>query len=152
MILEIINPSDPYTMEADDLAVAAAAILFIGNGKLGLQDDKEETVLPLVAFSGVDVGEWFKAEFGRDLGHVFEHDKLAIADALDTVLIGNKRDRELYIETRRRLSAEDVLSYRDTWHDKKRSSMTDIGQAAWDTAKRIRDVVEADEAEADSAS
>lgn len=36
MIYEVINPSDVVTFEADDLAIARAAVLLVGRGQYGI--------------------------------------------------------------------------------------------------------------------
>ena len=36
MLFEIINPSDPYTLETDSYAAAVAAVCILGEGKYGL--------------------------------------------------------------------------------------------------------------------
>ena len=44
VLYEIINPSDPYTLKADDFKIAAAACLILGDGQYGLEseDGKEK--------------------------------------------------------------------------------------------------------------
>lgn len=60
MIYEIINPSDPVTIEADDLLVAQVATLLIGSGNMGLRDECDEAVLPIFLFGGLD--EWLASK------------------------------------------------------------------------------------------
>lgn len=42
MICEIINPSDPSTLETDNFLAAAVGILIVGNGNLGLSTAGED--------------------------------------------------------------------------------------------------------------
>lgn len=68
MKFNIVNPSDPYTMEADDLEIAAVAVCLLGDGKypldaLGDDADKGNNV-PAFLFGGHD--EWFTSRFGRN--------------------------------------------------------------------------------------
>lgn len=58
MIYEIINPSDPITIEAEEELIAQVVTLLLGQGKMGLKDEAHETVLPLFLFGGAD--EWLE--------------------------------------------------------------------------------------------
>lgn len=56
MKFEIINPSDPYTMEADDLEIAAVSVSFLGDGKYALEgiDDAQGNNVPMFLLGGHD--------------------------------------------------------------------------------------------------
>jgi hypothetical protein len=89
---EIINPSDPYTMEAEDLEIAAVAVSFLGAGRYALQGIGKDagTDVPIFLFGGHD--EWFAEKFGMDFDatstHVLDHRAEALATALDSVTLG----------------------------------------------------------------
>ena len=92
MKFEIVNPSDPYTMEATDMEVAAVAVSFLGAGRYGLKgiDEDAGQDVPIFLFGGHD--EWFIGKFGMNFedtsNHVIEHRATELANALDTVTLG----------------------------------------------------------------
>lgn len=138
MIYEIINPSDPYTMVADDFKVAAAAVLLLGRGKLGLscEEDHKQHV-PVMLFGGAE--EWLKEHDLEDLGGFIEAHRAEVAEALESVLIGSESDRKTFDKVIACISDPgDRQKARDTYHDQKRSSMNDIGGAAWEYAADLR--------------
>lgn len=142
MIFEIINPSDSYTMESDEWPVAVYAGLILGEGTYGLEGLDNDNNLPVFLFGGYN--EWIKEEFGSDfkpwVQEMFDNKKIAIADCLDSVLIGSKSDRESYnkgLEFITEASAK--KEWRDHWHDKRRSSLNNIGLRAWTLAERLRE-------------
>jgi len=84
MRFNLVNPSDPYTLEADDLEVAAVAVCLLGCGKypadaLGDDADKSNNV-PAFLFGGHD--EWFQARFGGTYEAVAERCLKERADAI----------------------------------------------------------------------
>lgn len=93
MKFEIINPSDPYTMEAEDLEVASVACSLLGDGRYGLdalgEDANKGNHVPIFLFGGHD--EWFISKFGMNFEntaeHVLNHRYTALADALDSVAL-----------------------------------------------------------------
>lgn len=114
MRFEIVNPSDPYTMEADDLQIAVVAVSLLGDGKYplkGLGEDAGQDV-PFFAFGGAD--EWFLEKFGMNYEttatHALEHRHDDLAKAFESVTLGRS----------------------------KRSSMNDIGGRAKAIAQAIR--------------
>jgi len=99
MQFEIINPSDPYTMTAPDLEVAAVAVSLLGDGKYplkGLGDDAGQDVPPFL-FGGHD--EWFASKFGMNYEataeHVLNHRAGELAESLDSVTLGKERRSSL---------------------------------------------------------
>lgn len=114
MKFEIINPSDPYNMEADDLEVAAVAVCLLGNGKYGLDgiDGRRKTEVPVFLLGGHD--EWFEENFGanyeRTAERVLNQRGDALARALESVTLGRER----------------------------RSSLNDIGGEAKELARAVR--------------
>jgi hypothetical protein len=113
MQFEIINPSDPYTMQAPDLKIAAVVVVLLGQGKYALKctDGRSEGV-PLFLFGGHD--KWFINQFGTNL-----------SDTIDKVI--EERAEELA------LAFDSVTLGRD-----ERSSMNDIGGRAQQYAKNVR--------------
>ena len=82
MKFAIINPSDPYTMEADDLRTAAVVCCLLGQGKYmlnGLGDAKGQDVPPFL-LGGVD--QWFSEKFGSNFEATFDGIMATDAEAL----------------------------------------------------------------------
>lgn len=114
MKFNLVNPSDPYTLETDDLQIAAVACCLLGNGKYGLTglgNDAGQDV-PVFLLGGHD--EWFVSKFGMSYEdtatHALNHRNDALARAFESVTLG--RD--------------------------KRSSINNIGEKARDIAQAIR--------------
>lgn len=91
MKFNIVNPSDPYTMEAPDLEIAAVAGCFLGVGKYplaGIGADSGEHV-PGFMYGGHD--EWFTEQFGSNFletsERVIEQRGEELALALDSVTL-----------------------------------------------------------------
>ena len=92
MRYEIINPSDPYTIEGDFSAVAAA-VLLLGEGAYGAEpiDPSPELWRKLpVLFVARKPLEVFKQIVGRDFEEIVEQDRDAVIAALRTVTLGRK--------------------------------------------------------------
>lgn len=122
MVYEIVNPSDAYTMEAGELAVAAAACVLLGHGKYALDPIEEGgTRVPLFLFGGHD--EWFQKHCGFTIegggldAFLREHGE-EVAVALDSVLIGGRSDRKTYHDGLALITDEaNRQAWRDRWHD-----------------------------------
>lgn len=135
MICEIINPSDPYTLETQDFVAAVVGIAIVGAGRLGLSCDDPPMKSPVLF--GWD--QWLQEQGIEDFNQWVKEHADAIADALESVIIGNAHDRELVNDALKAI--EDPAkreAFRAKHHDKKRSSMSDIGSACWKTAKTLR--------------
>jgi hypothetical protein len=139
---ELINPSDKYTLQAYDFATAAAACLLIGEGRCGLEPETDEhgeatqPRCPLFLFGGHEA--FIEEHFGGDLGAWLGEHRLAVADCLDSVLLGGFARRADYDAA---IAAIDdpvkLAAFREAWQDK-RSSLNDIGGWAHDYARRLR--------------
>lgn len=135
MICEIINPSDPYTLETENFLAAAVGIALVGGGKLGLDCENPKQRTPILF--GWDA--WFQEQGIADLGKYLDDHAGEIADALDSVLIGNVRERELFKEALEAIAdLKKKEAFRVKMQDQKRSSMNDIGTACWKTAETLR--------------
>ena len=141
MICEIINPSDPYTLETDDFVAAAVAIAIVGGGTLGLKCDKTKMSSPILY--GWD--PWFAEKGITDLAAYIQDPNKAeiMAQALESVIIGDEVARKLYRDTLRLIDDIDdpakKKEFTKQFFDQKRSSMNNIGKACQDWAKRLRD-------------
>lgn len=136
-LYEIINPSDEVHIEAADQMVACVAILFLGEGKYGLQNEHGESILPLFFFGGHE--GWLAQRGVPDLPEYLVTNVDAIADVLDTATLGSARDYAFY------KSAVEAIddpvkreAFREQWDDKKRSSSNNICAAARSLARALR--------------
>lgn len=128
-IYEIANPSDAYTLEAEDFLVAAVAVAMLGNGAYGIPGS------PILW--GWDA--WLKERIPQGLDAYITANREAIATVLDSVMIGSEADRVLYQKTLSLIeSPERREEFRQLRHDTHRSSMNNIGTRAWALAKRMR--------------
>ncbi len=144
MLFEISNPSDAYTIEADSFEVAAMAVLLLGQGNYGVhqldgpEDDRKEMPIMIIA-TEKQIEEWCQDNFGASLADCILRCKAKIPDVLDTVLIGSEADRATYHKA---LSLIDDSAKKEQWkaewHDKRRSSMNNIGARAWAIAAKLR--------------
>lgn len=134
MICEIINPSDPYTLETDEFLPAAAAIYWLGQGKLGLRSEDDKHCTP-VLFGWSD---WV-AERMPDVPAYVRENMAEMASALESVLIGTISERREYIAATALMPSDKVADYKEQRHDRKRSSMNDI----WAAASRLAAVLRA---------
>lgn len=142
MLFNIINPSDPYTMRAPDLEVAAVAICLLGEGKYGLEQiggDRSAQV-PMFLIDGHD--EWFTKQFERDFNATVDHVIATRADelvkALHSVFIGTPAAKLAFDELAK--NCPDDESYATLLlqtHDAKRTSLNDIGRRAWALAQSV---------------
>lgn len=144
MIYEIINMSDPYTIEAHSLDVAFIACLFLGRGQYAFQPLSEEAEkIPLFIFG--DCEYWCQEHLATELKNVVHSvttepaKRLALAECFESCVIGHSQDRETY-----RVGLELIddpakrEQWRAKWHDGRRSSMNDIGGRAYEMAARLR--------------
>lgn len=142
MLFNIINPSDPYTMRAVDLEIAAVAVCMIGSGEYALEEiggDRSGHV-PMFLFGGLD--EWFTKQFGRGFNATVEVVVSKRADelikALASVHIGTPANKAAFDEQAAQCTDEDAYSdLLHKLHDEKRSSMNDIGRRAWHLARSV---------------
>ncbi len=132
MIYEIINPSDPYTFEAENDRDAIVVVAVLGGGMYGAARQDGEKVNGGLYFgheSG-DAEAAFVADIGKPLGEYLTERATALRAAFDSVLIGSFADRDGWVDSVSKMSPEDAAKYTIERHDRKRSSMNDIGKAA----------------------
>lgn len=132
MIYEIINPSDPYCIEADDPKVACVAVAILGEGMYALKQGDED-IMPIFL---VDPDEWFREQFRGSFGEVLNSiDRAVLAVCFDSVLCCEAGE---YEEEKAALAKVPFYSARLARHDERRTSMNDIGRRAWALAERVR--------------
>lgn len=138
MIYEIINPSDAYTLKSDDPAIAAVACMILGSGAYGLTDEKGVTACPIFLFCGVP-DEWMRATYNVSIDELLAGRLLEIAAVLESVMIGNFGERADAESAIARMNATDAAAFLAERHDRRRSSMNDIGARAAALAERLRE-------------
>jgi hypothetical protein len=141
MLYEIVTPCDPYTFRAPTLAVAAVALLFLTEWKgAGKPLDGEGPETPFFPFGCTQkaMEEQILELTGGTLQAFIDANKNAIADSLASVLIGSQGDRGLFEEAVSRMPESERASFREQWHDRKRSSISDFGKRAQQLAAHFR--------------
>lgn len=135
---EIINPSDTYTLKADDPKIAIIVAVLLGGGKYGLRDEQDAEILPIFIFDGLEV--WLQVTHGCTLTELFDRaDKEALAACFNSVAICPLKDRPLWDKAVEAM--EDPVkreAWLAKWHDTQRSSMNDIGARAKHYARSTR--------------
>ena len=147
MLFEIVNPSDPYTIKADTMKVAAAACVLLGNGSYAFKPLEGEGAVevPIFFIGGHD--EWFNENFGQDTetvcGDVIDNFKGALADCLDSVTYGSAADRREFEHLTEHCTPEERQKLRVERNRNRHGSLNDIGGRAFEMAKRLREVAAA---------
>ena len=122
---EIVNMSDKYTIDYSDRMAACVADLLLGEGSYCLKSaDGSEQICPFFMF-GNKIEDWWSDEKHPDLDSFITAEGIRIADALDTVLIGDREKFEWGLKC-----ADDKEAFKCEWHDKYRTSFNDIGGRA----------------------
>lgn len=140
-LYEIINPSDSYTFRAPDFQVAAAAVMLVGNGQLCLRrsDGTKEDLVPIfVLMNEAQIEKWLADHYG-DFGEWLKAHAGDLAQALESVMSFGPHERGAYDDAIALMDAETAKTYREKVHNRNRSSMNDIGEAAWQLAARLRE-------------
>lgn len=142
VLYELVNPSDPYTFRADNLAVAAAVVQLLGRGMyMGAPQDEGAVQIPPLKF--VPLEDWLRKHAPESVANGMEalveslnRGELApaVVAALDSVLLCSVAERADFEKAWADLSPEKRLEL----HDAKRSSLNDIGRFAWHVADKIR--------------
>lgn len=135
MVCEIINPSDPYTLVADDFLAAAVGVGILGQGSAGLEapDGRRTPVL-----FGWD--EWLDQQGISDLPAYLSANRIVIAEALETVMIGSRREREEVDSILALIDPSKHAEYLAARHDRRRSSMNDFRASAMSFAAKLREI------------
>jgi hypothetical protein len=140
LLFEIVNPSDPYTVEASSLDVAAMAAVLLGQGNYQFKALEGGEDVPFFAFGGAD--EWCQQHFKESLvelsNRVMDTKVSEVADCLDSVLYGKKEDRVEFLITTEGMDRNTFEAARLIRQANKRSSMNDIGERAYRMADKLR--------------
>lgn len=131
-LYELINPSDPYTFRANSVEIAGAATVLLSTQFGAKPVDGEGEGTPVL----FGWEEWLKAH-GIDRDWIDAH-ALEIADALDSFLIGNPHTRADVESMLAELPPEKREAWRLKRQGRHRTSMSQIGEAAYEMAARLR--------------
>jgi hypothetical protein len=140
-LYELVNPSDAYTFRADKHEVAALVSLLLGNGMTPAKPVEEGKGLDVPMLLGPGATAWFTKTFGRSLEDALVAEAEAVAAALDSLWIGRPAER-LELEKALALMPDPKArrKYLEERHERQRTSMNNIGKAAWHYAERIREL------------
>ena len=140
MLFKIVNPSDPYTIEASSLDVAVMDSVLLGQGNYQFTSLDGGQDIPFFAFGGGD--KWSKEHFKESLmelsNRVMDTKLSEVADSLDSVLYGDKDDRVQFLAKTKDMDRNDFMAERIMRQDSRRSSMNDIGERAYRMAAQLR--------------
>lgn len=130
-LYELINPSDPYTFYAPSIEVAGvcAALLSTSFGAKSVGDDESTPVL-------FGWQEWLD-ERGINMDWIDEH-REEIAAAFDSFLIGDAAKRADVESMLKMLPEERRVEWRNERQDRQRTSLSQIGEAAYVNAAKLR--------------
>jgi hypothetical protein len=141
MIYAIVNPSDTYTCEIADFKTAAVMVCLLGNGKYPLVAAEEGArSVPPFFFGGHD--EWFQENFRETFEEAMKSiPPHQLAEAFDSVCIGSVDDRKTYEEALALIDDHaKKTEWKESWRERKRSSMNNIGGKAIQLAQMFREM------------
>lgn len=145
LLFRIVNPSDPYTVEASSLDVATVAAILLGQGKYPFESLDGGKDVPHFLFGKVDL--WSQEHFNEtvmELSNRVMDTKLGeVADCLDSVLYGDEQDRVDFLAETKGMDRETFEDARQMRQEDKRSSMNDIGERAYRMAVKLRESIAA---------
>lgn len=140
LLFSIVNPSDPYTIEAPSLEVAAMVAVLLGQGKYQFESLDGSEDIPFFAFGGAD--DWCRDKFKEDLmemsNRVMDTKLSEVADCLDSVLYGDAKDRIQFLATTAGMDRATFEAARAIRQDDKCSSLNDIGSFSYIMAAKLR--------------
>ena len=147
-VYEIINPSDCVTLETSNELAAVAVALLLGKGCFGLTRDDDESVCPILLFSGVEATEQFihdtfSISQGETLDPWIAENELDVIECFEFAMYCSMSTRKALAAAFEGMKREEKLARLAKFNDERRSSMNDIGGGAHAYAKRMRDAREA---------
>lgn len=136
----LMNPSDPYTFYAPNIAVAGVAVAMISTNYGAKPAEGDGASSPMIF--GWD--RWM-AQQGIDTAWMVEHGA-AIADALDSLLIGEPAQREELDQMWLSLPVDERHAWRENRQREFQSSVNCIAARAYALSNQIRDNLAVEEA------
>jgi hypothetical protein len=138
MLYEIVNPSDPITFEAEDPKVATAVGILLGRGAFSVVGENDERVLPILLFASEEQTEQIIEDTFGDYEKWNSENRLAVAEALESVMVCEISDRRALNAEFEGLSRDEKVARLRRFNDEQRSSMNDIAGAAFSAAEQLR--------------
>jgi len=138
-VYEITNLSDPYTIKgADKAAPCSSCRPYLPSPRISTATQRAgETLMPILAFGGDPINWLLENMDILNLESYLDKNGGLLADCLDSVIIGSFEERR---EIEKKLTTakceEDREQILREWHDKRRTSMNDIG----DTARKVTEI------------
>lgn len=130
MLHEIINPSDKYTIECNDMALLTASIFALGEGKYGTASNDTDFEVPITIF-GQNGVEFFREKFGIEFGDYVLENKRKIGECLGTIVLGSYDDRAVYLSSLEKIKDEnEKRDFIAKWYNEHQTSENQIGQRA----------------------
>lgn len=148
MFYVIENPSDAMTLEADEDLIAALAGLYLGQGRIGITNENDESVLPIFLLGGDEaLVSWLKSVGidgieGMKANLLNRKDEIAVC--LESLVYGGVAEHKWINQTLKAMDHVDRTKAIYEWNDMKRSSMNDYQKSAFQLAKEIRELKEED--------
>lgn len=146
MLFNVVNPHDPYTMEAPDFMSAAVAICLVGEGSYGLAqidaiEGEQPKIVPVFRFT--DPEPWFIEHFNKNFGDTLTLASSAehmpnLIKALDSVVYGHQEDRADFLRQLEAQPPAERENFRIEWHEKRRSTFVQLAEHAWGMALYFR--------------
>jgi hypothetical protein len=143
ILYKIVNPSDPYTIEAPSLDVAAMSAILLGQGSYKFESLDGGEDVPMFSYGGGD--KWCQEHFKEDLmemsNRVMDTKLSEVADCLDSVLYGDAEDRLEFLAATEDMDRPNFEATRILRQQDKCSSMNDIGSHAYKLAAKLRKAI-----------
>jgi hypothetical protein len=149
MLYNIVNPSDPYTIAAEDHDVVTAAAFLLGSGYYPVEPiDDGNTAARVPAFFHVEAADaWCQQTFGLSsvdlVDHVIAAKREALIACLDSCLIGTPQERTEFEAAM--AWVEDPAKRADMKrkrHQLRVTSVNDIGRLACSMVDQLRETGE----------
>lgn len=145
MVYEVSSPGEQYTFETDDFEVAALTMFSLGNlygAVCGTESEDDIMSIPVFVFGGAS--EWYQKQFGRSSDEGHKEKGEAVAEALDSIVLGDFDDRQEYNSALSVIAdAEKREIYISEWQSRK-ISLHDICAKARERAENIRGIESAE--------
>ena len=136
-LYEVINPSDPVTVEAPSDLVAGLAGILLGRGAYGMAGEDGELALPLMLFGvGVALAEWLAKQGEDDLGAALEANRDAVIACLRSATLCKPAERASLVAAVRAGGGDPVAALA-AFNESRRSSMNNICGRAFGIAESM---------------
>lgn len=127
MIVDITNPHDSVTIEAETPADAGAALVLLGAGAYGGTGEDGEEIVPIMLFASKDsINRWFKTACGQTVADHIRSHLAQIAAVLRSVVYGGPGNRRTVVEAMGHMEPDQAAEFLRRHNDRHRSSLTNL--------------------------